>query len=200
MIAHIFAFVGFFLAVLALAQGAAARLRFDLRSRKVAVALAFASFTCVTVPLPGGTSLGSFLYGAGVNLSVPSVAALLSLVWEGFTGRTFLGEHERGALKVWGASLGLVLYPMAMGLGPYDPYEMGWEFSALFVVMWGFSAWLIWKGNHFGVVLALCPLARELGLLESPNLWDYAVDPFYVLASCAALVASGVRAFRSAPQ
>ena len=72
---------------------------------------------------------------------------------------------------------------MALGLGRFDPYELGWSFSWLFVLVMITTGVLIFIKNRFGVVLVACIFAYDLRLLESPNLWDYLVDPFLVLIS-----------------
>jgi hypothetical protein len=41
---------------------------------------------------------------------------------------------------------------------------------------------LLFTKNIFGIILA-CILGYGLQVLESPNLWDYLVDPFLALTS-----------------
>ena len=73
---------------------------------------------------------------------------------------------------------------MALGLGSFDPYRLGFVpsglLAALFVV-----AVLAWLRQFY--VLLLCILvavsSHALELMESPNLWDYLVDPWVVVAS-----------------
>ena len=43
-------------------------------------------------------------------------------------------------------------------------------------------------------MLVAAILAYDLGLLESPNLWDHFVDPFYTLAAAGTLAYRFVRA------
>ncbi|HLP44957.1 MAG TPA: hypothetical protein VK469_03375, partial [Candidatus Kapabacteria bacterium] len=84
---------------------------------------------------------------------------------------------------LFGIVMGVLLYPMALGLGPYDPYSLGWGFSLLFVVMMVLTICLLVKRNPLGIVLMLCILAYQLRVLESPNFWDYLIDPFFVIRS-----------------
>ena len=72
---------------------------------------------------------------------------------------------------------------MALGLGSVDPYEWGWQFSPLFVVMGVLTAWLLWRGYRFGLVLLIAGAAFHLRLLESTNYWDYLLDPVYFVVS-----------------
>lgn len=200
MIAWAFSFVFPMLLVLVLAQAAAARLGANLRSGRTALALAVFSLACVAAPVfpPVGLPLARVLAGSGLSASIPLLALVFSSVWEGFSGTRLLDDRATRASRVFGLACGLLLYPMAMGLGVADPYSLGWEFSPLWPAMWAVAAALIWKGNTFGLVLAACPLAREAGLLESPNLWDYLVDPFYVLASAVGLGSAALRRSREA--
>ncbi len=104
------------------------------------------------------------------------------------SGKTSSREHifsEREWTTAWvfGAIGGLTLYPMALGLGSFDPYEWGWSISPLFLVIGVLTAWLIWRGNRFGLLLLLAAAAFQLRLLESTNYWDYLLDPIYSLVS-----------------
>jgi hypothetical protein len=52
---------------------------------------------------------------------------------------------------------------------------------------------LLFTKNRFGIVLVTCILGYDLQLLESPNLWDYLVDPFFALISGVVLAAQFIR-------
>lgn len=128
-------------------------------------------------------------------LGVPLAALLFDVTWSGATGRPLFRDSDRRAFWAFGSAAGLFLYPMALGLGPFDPYALGWSFSWLFPSIGTLAAVLILRGNRFGYALLLALAAWHGGLLESTNLWDYVVDPAYFLLSVGAL--SG-RAFRHA--
>ena len=74
-------------------------------------------------------------------------------------------------------------YPMALGISTYDPYQLGFGGSALFL-------WLILLCVYSVIVGYLVPVylivfavsGYSFGLLESDNLWDYLIDPWLVLA------------------
>ena len=80
-----------------------------------------------------------------------------------------------------------MLYPLALGLGPVDPFSLGWSFGPLFAGMTVVTGFLLWQGNRFGVVLVVAILAWHLGVAESGNYWDCLVDPVYFLVSLGAL-------------
>jgi hypothetical protein len=101
--------------------------------------------------------------------------------------RTVFRTRDWTAAWLFGAVGVLVLYPLALGIGAADPYAWGWRLSPLFVVVGVITAWLIWTGSAFGVLLLLSAAALHLHLLESTNYWDYLLDPFYGLVSLTAL-------------
>ena len=118
-------------------------------------------------------------------------------VWERVFERSLLAEREWTTAWSFGAIGGLALYPMALGLGSFDPYEWGWPFSPLFVVIGALTVLLIWKQNRFGVLLVLAAVAFQLHLLESTNYWDYLLDPIYSLVSIVWLAGGFVTSMRS---
>lgn len=97
--------------------------------------------------------------------------------------RTF-DERNISALLLSLLVGGCVLYPLALGLGMYDPYALGYGSWAFYIVLlavaltaWGLSLHLvvIW------IVVAVA--AYTTNLLESTNLWDYLIDPIaFVIA------------------
>lgn len=130
-----------------------------------------------------GLAVARWVAGLNANFSVPLTALLAVSVWERVFARPLLSERERETAWVFGAVGGLVLYPMALGLGGFDPYEWGWPFSPLFIAVGALTAWLMWRQNRFGIVLLIAALAFQLELLESGNYWDYLLDPIYSLVS-----------------
>jgi hypothetical protein len=188
--AYAFSFVFPYLLVLAAILLAAPKLRFELRDRRRKIAALVAAGVIVLVP-PGWVPLARWVVGLNANFSVPLTALLLDWVWGRMTGTRLLGDRDRLAAGVFGLVSGVLLYPMALGIGGFDPYSLGWGFSWLFVLVFAVTAGLLYFESRFGIVLVAAILAYDIGLLESPNLWDYLVDPFYV-------VTAGVLLYRSA--
>ncbi|MBN1627279.1 MAG: hypothetical protein JW944_12210 [Deltaproteobacteria bacterium] len=83
----------------------------------------------------------------------------------------------------FGIIAGLFLYPMALGLGAYDPYREGFSFSWLFIVLMALNIILILFKNPFSFILLCAIISYNLKLLESVNLWDYFIDPFFFITS-----------------
>lgn len=101
----------------------------------------------------------------------------------------FSSNEHRLALLALIALGALALYPMALGLGAFDPYRLGyangWFVAALLLI-----ALMAWLRKHY--LLALCVslavLAWAVGWYESRNLWDYLLDPFVAIYALSALV------------
>lgn len=130
-----------------------------------------------------GLPVARWVAGLNANFSVPLTALLVVSVCDRVFARRLLSEREWATAWVFGAVAALLLYPMALGLGPFDPYEWGWSLSPLSLVIGALTAWLIWRQNRFGFVLLLAAMAFQLQLLESANYWDYLLDPIYSLVS-----------------
>lgn len=136
-----------------------------------------------------GLPVARWLHGYNSNLSVPLVAILLNAVFSPLCTRRWLDEKSLRTSVWFGAGAGLLLYPMAAGLGPIDPYELGWRWPGIELLIGGLSVILLWRGNAFGWVLLLTGAAWRFGCMESENVWDYLVDPIYFIVSLIGLVA-----------
>jgi hypothetical protein len=159
---------------------------------RTTLGLGFLSALIVVIPL-GGLPLARWLTGINANFSIPVTALVFSKVWENGSGMRLLDRKAFLSSCMFGLTAGLALYPMALGLSRFDPYEFGWSFSWLFVLLMVATVILLSMKNRFGVVLVACILAYDLQLLESPNLWDYLVDPFFALISGVVLAAQFIR-------
>jgi hypothetical protein len=148
------------------------------------------------VPIQG-LVIARWVAGLNANFSIPLTVILAVIVWERVFERSLLSEREWTTAWTFGAIGGLALYPMALGLGGFDPYEWGWPFSPLFVVIGALTVVLVWKQNRFGFLLVLAAVAFQLHLLESANYWDYLLDPVYSLVSIVWLAAGFVTSMRS---
>ncbi len=149
---------------------------------------ALISTAVVSVPVCG-LSIGRWTVSLVGVPSIPLTAILFERILRNATDDTTPGDETLLTGWVFGLAGGLVLYPMALGLSSFDPYALGWQFSWLFVLVLGLTLTLMIAGNRFGVVLVASIVAYDLHLLESPNFWDYLIDPFF--AAIAALALSG---------
>ena len=140
-----------------------------------------------------GLMIARWVAGVSANFSIPLTGIVAIAVWERTFTRRFFSPADWVTVWSFGAIGGVVLYPLALGASSFDPYEWGWRFSPLFVIIGALTSWLIWKQNRFGFLLLIAAVAFQLRLLESSNYWDYLLDPIYCLVglvwSCGRLVA-----------
>jgi len=145
------------------------------------------------VPL-AGLPPAAYLRGVTGDLSLTSVLLLLRFVFARHFGWSPADARGRLALQILIASTAIVLYPLALGLGPFDPYRLGfaspWLIGAL-----SLAALAAWRARMLfaALCIALALLAWALGWYESKNLWDYLVDPLLSAWALGALALRGSR-------
>ena len=154
------------------------------------------ALTALLLPV-GGLTIARWIAGLSANFSIPFTGLLAAAVCEQVLARPILSQRDWDAGWIFGAIGGVLLYPLALGIGSVDPYEWGWRFSPLFVVAGALTVWLIWKQSRFAILLLLAAAAFHLRVLESSNYWDYLLDPIYCLVS---LVVLGRRLISARPR
>ncbi len=195
---YLFSFIFPVLLVLFFLQAVVQRFGKPVTGWKSTLILVVFALAIVAVPV-GGIPLARWLISLNANFSIPFTALLLIKVWQKATGISSVDSTEKQSKTLFetksirffwffGAVSGLVLYPMALGAAPWDPYLLGWRFSPLFMVMMVLTLYLIYKKESLGVALAFSILAFNLKLLESANFWDYLIDPFFAITSVAVLI------------
>lgn len=85
----------------------------------------------------------------------------------------------RGAAAIWvvGATL---FYPLALGLGPVDPYDLGYRPLPLLLGLAPVGIWLAWRRRPAWLLLLAGDLLAYAGGLYD-NLWNALADPLLVL-------------------
>ena len=155
-----------------------------------------AALVAALVPI-GGLPASGYVRGIVGDPSITTVLLLLHGLLRPVLGWAAIDARSRLALQVLVAAGGLVLYPLALGLGPFDPYRLGyanpWFLGGLLAlaVAAGLRRLTLVAG-----CLALAVLAWAVGLYESRNLWDYLVDPLVAAWGLGALLLRGVQALR----
>jgi hypothetical protein len=90
--------------------------------------------------------------------------------------------------------LGLILYPGAIGLLPWDPYRLGFHGAELPI---GLMVIAVIAAATNSIIVPLwitaSAAAWQLGLFLSANLWDYVIDPVVWLASLTLLATVALR-------
>jgi hypothetical protein len=168
-----------------------ARLR---RARPVSSLLA--ALVAALVPI-GGLPAAGYLRGIVGDLSITTVLLLLHGLLRPVLGWAAIDARSRLALQVLVAAGGLVLYPLALGLGPFDPYRLGyanpWFLGGLLALAVAAGLRRLTLVAWF---LALAVLAWAVDVYESRNLWDCLVDPLVAAWGLGALLLRGVQALR----
>ena len=187
--AVIVSFVAPMLALMILFAMLARKLRFNPRGAGWCVGLGLIALGTLMIPV-AGLPLARVLAAVIDHWSVPFLVFLLAGVSKTFFGVELLRREDRRAMWIFGVVTGVILYPLALGIGPVDPFAYGWHFGPLFVLVGIVALYLQWRQNRFGVVLLLAISAWLAGVAESGNLWDCLADPVFFFVSIGALVAS----------
>lgn len=161
--------------LVATAAGWALRRR-TLAPRARAALLALVLLAC-WIPVRG-LPVAGYVRGVIGDLSVPTLLLLGSALASTVTGKDWLDARERAAWFAVAAVGAVFLYPMALGLGMFDPYALGYG-------SYGFATALLvltlaaWAARRYWLAASLVAgvAAYLAGLLESTNLWDYLIDP-----------------------
>lgn len=136
----------------------------------------------VMIPVHG-LPVGRLIYSINANVSIVFTVILVHKILVDYLDFDLMDKTALKTAWIYGALVGIFLYPLTLGMSMVDPYEWGFSFSGFFVVTMIFTLFLLFKGNRFGFALMAAILGLNLGLLESINLWDYLVDPFYFFFS-----------------
>ena len=137
---------------------------------------------CHLLPVKG-MPLCRWLFSMNANFSITLTSLLFCRVLQNGPEIKLFRPVDFQTAWIFAAIAGIILYPMALGLGPFDPYAAGWGFSWLSVTILVLTIVLAVLKNRFAFVLLLAVLAWNFHLLESRNLWDYLLDPFLTVRS-----------------
>ncbi len=150
-----------------------------------------AMFVLMLIPI-SGMPIAAYIRGATGDLSITTLLLLWCALLRHWRGAIKCNHHN--ALLTLVVLAALVLYPMALGIGAYDPYRLGYG-NPQFVVALLLFALAAWFWNHLLVALciAFATFAWALGWYESNNLWDYLLDPFVSVYALAAVMTHAVK-------
>jgi hypothetical protein len=176
-----FGLLGCALLCLALIATALRLNRFPVRVRQ---AVAVIAVVALFVPV-GDLSVLAYVRGVTGDLSAPTLALAASACASRIRGRSLFERRDRNALLALVAAAALILYPLALGWTPFDPYAPGYGSVALITVLLlvTLAAWRA-RLNLVVIVVLAAAAAYLAGVYESRNLWDYLIDPlaaFYAL-------------------
>ena len=163
-----------------------------LTKSRLAVLLG-AVFVLALIPF-GTIPIAAYVRGATGDLSISTLVLLWCALLRPWCGCVTAEAKYSLALLILIVLAALALYPMALGVGAYDPYRLGYgnpQFVAMLLLL-ALSAWF-WKSSLIALCIAFATLAWTVGWYESNNLWDYLLDPFLSIYALAAIIICGVK-------
>ena len=144
--------------------------------RKVGVLAA--AVLALSIPL-WGLSLAGLVRGITGDLSISTVMLLALALVRSLSSRVLVDEQNRSATLRAILIAAVLFYPLALGLGMFDPYRLGYGNLWFMLALLGLAAWSSLRYSTLLVLcIALAVAAWTVGWYESPNLWDYMLDPW----------------------
>jgi hypothetical protein len=130
-------------------------------------------------------SLAGYLRGYVGDLSI-TTWVVLSIILFG-KGRSLVSQ--RHDLLVLIALTALIFYPLALGLGLFDPYRLGFGHIGFMVSLLLLSLWCVYQQKNL-IVWSICLalFAWTVGWSESNNMWDYLIDPWLSVYAVGAMI------------
>ena len=153
------------------------------------------SVTAILVAVPiGALPLAAYLRSGFGDLSITTNVLLAVAIFSHLSGRRPVDGKQKLVMNVLIAATALVFYPLALGVGPFDPYRPGygslWFLSGLLLLALG--AWAV-RFHLISICIALAVTAHAMAWHESTNLWDYLLDPLVSIYAFVAVLAGGLR-------
>lgn len=172
----------------------AVRLPGVARLQRMHLALLVCAIVIVVLIPFGGLSLAACVRGWMGDLSLTSLLLLLLTILRPVCGWTPCDAKAHAALLILIALAALGLYPMALGIGLFDPYRLGygnpWLMGGLLLAA---LAACFMRLPLVAVAIALAVFAWGVGWYESTNLWDYLLDPLLAIYAISALLRQGMQ-------
>lgn len=128
--------------------------------------------------------LAAYVRGISSDLSISLVAIACLGMYRRLSGVHLVSDRERNVLNLVVAAGALFLYPLALGWGDWDSYRLGWGAPGMwaFLLVVSLACW--GRGLRLlPMLVALGLLAWAAGILESTNLWDYLIDPWFAVGA-----------------
>lgn len=126
-------------------------------------------------------------------VGTPSVTLLALALWQ-LAGKSPSPLGRNPAWLIVG--LAAVFYPLALGLGPFDPYAIGYQPWPLLLACGALAALLLRYRRDDWLLILSAALAGYAGGLFG-NLWDALIDPLLVLAALAVVIGQASRPRRA---
>lgn len=150
---------------------------FKLRNAVIGIVIVLGMFLPVA-----GLTLGQWIRSVVGDFSVFTLVVFANILAQRLFHFSLLHPTSRNSLLLGIVLLGLIFYPLALGLSSFDPYHLGYA-PGLMSVLLCLGSLVAWIKTRYdlAIVLLLPLIAFNLHLLESYNLWDYLLDPILLL-------------------
>jgi hypothetical protein len=144
-----------------------------------------AAIILISIPL-WGLSLSGFVRGITGDLSIATLALLVVALARSLSGYALVEDANRLRTLRAIAIAAVVFYPLALGFTAFDPYRPGYGNLWFIVLLLGMAVWSVLRySTFFALCIALAVAAWSAGWYESPNLWDYLLDPWLAIYAIA---------------
>ena len=154
--------------------------RYKWQSTRMAIGVAIASLAML-IPVHG-LSLFMYVWSIISDLSLTSKTYLVAWLLYRLGGPVVMDMKEVGKVMRGVTIIGLLFYPLSLGLSSFDPYSTGYSASILIVLTVVLLVYGMRKGYLvLSASMLLALWAYLLGLMESDNLFDYLLDPMLFL-------------------
>jgi len=132
---------------------------------------------CLFLPVAGLT-VAQWVRSVLGDLSIFTMMVFLNILTHRLFNRNFINPDSRIKLLLGVVTVGVVFYPLALGVSSFDPYSLGYS-PVIMAVLLCLASIITWLRAHreLAIILLLPLLAYNLHILESVNLWDYLLDP-----------------------
>lgn len=151
-------------------------------------------FVLLWLPVgPAQLALLAYIRGVTSDFSITLIAlASLSIVAQ-WRGQPLVSCREKRVMQGVVAGTAIVLYPLALGLGDWDPYRLGWGSWEMLLGLLLISI-LCWArgARLLPMLVALALLFWSADVMPSGNLWDYLLDPWLAIAALWGIATAGL--------
>lgn len=135
----------------------------------------------VAIPVALATGIASFMHGFA---GTPSLTLLALAVWQLIAIKPAPLTYRPALILL---AFALPFYVMALGLGPLDPYALGYQPLPMLAASLPLAALLWWRRlDGWLLILALDFAGYASGLFA--NLWDVLFDPLLVLVALTVVI------------
>jgi hypothetical protein len=139
----------------------------------------------ISIPV-WGVSLAGLVRGITGDLSITTLVMLMLALARSFSDRVLVEDSNRRLTLQAIAIAAVVFYLFALGFTMFDPYRLGYGNLWFMLALLGLA---VWSCLRYSTLMALCialaVAAWSAGWYESPNLWDYLLDPWLAVYACA---------------